>query len=159
MKKLLTLKIMLLTYLAGFHSQAQEVGTGLVYAAEFNQLGIGVNGTFELNEEFEIAPSFFYYLTAENNFEINGNVNYHLSQEGIASVYGIGGLNFTTFQTIEDNEETRSTEIGLNIGIGSTFDLNSDIIPFAEAKYVLGNADQLSLFLGVRISLSNLKQQ
>lgn len=142
--------------------KAQQFGAGLVYGSEISNLGLGVNAVFPLgNDKLAISPSFFYYFpkTSFNVkttwWELNGNVNYTFSETGIAQIFAIGGLNITGVTVkfeggIFGNTKASDTELGLNIGIGSNFDIGSSILPFVEAKYVLGNADQLSLIFGVR---------
>ncbi len=133
-----------------------RVGGGLAYGTEVESLGIGINGEFSATDKINIAPSFIYYFGDDNVswWEVNGNINYIFS-ESSATVYGITGLNLTGITVdLGPFGDASDTEVGLNIGIGSNFDTGGSIMPFAEAKYVLGNADQLSLFGGVRFTLN-----
>lgn len=137
-------------------SQAQSrVGVGLAYGSEIESAGLGVNGEFAATDQINIAPSFIYYFEKNNVswWEINGNINYIFS-ENSATIYGIAGLNLTGVKVDTGFGSASDSELGLNLGIGANFDAGGNLIPFAEAKYVLGNADQLSLFGGVRFPLN-----
>lgn len=148
---LLTLSVIVICSASSFSQKT--VGAGLAYGSEIENLGIGVNAEFDLNEQIDIAPSFIYYFK-KNNFtmwELNGNINYIFSNSG-PTFYGIAGLNITgvKFDGGGFFADSSDSELGLNLGIGATFAQSGSVIPFAEAKYVLSNYDQLSLFGGVR---------
>ena len=44
-------------------------------------------------------------------------------------------------------------EVGLNLGAGANFNIGKNWEPFVEAKFVLGDADQLGLFFGGKFKL------
>ena len=151
MKKLIF--SVLLVIVISFSSQAQKtIGAGLAYGSEIENLGIGVNAEFDLNAQIDISPSFIYYFKKNNVtlWELNGNINYIFSSNG-PTFYGIAGLNITGVKVDAGVFGDRSdSELGLNLGVGASFAQSGSVIPFAEAKYVLSNYDQLSLFGGVR---------
>ncbi|WP_420575833.1 outer membrane protein [Ekhidna sp.] len=151
MKKLI-FSVLLITVIS-FSSQAQKtIGAGLAYGSEIENLGIGINAEFDLNDQIDISPSFIYYFKKNNVtlWELNGNINYIFSSSG-PTFYGIAGLNITGVKVDAGVFGDRSdSELGLNLGVGASFAQSGSVIPFAEAKYVLSNYDQLSLFGGVR---------
>ncbi|WP_370089783.1 hypothetical protein [Ekhidna sp.] len=154
MRKLI-LSLILIT-LISLSTQAQSrVGAGLAYGSQIESAGIGVNGEFAASDQINVAPSFIYYFKKNNVtwWELNGNINYIFSENN-ATIYGIAGLNLTGFKVDTGFGSASDSELGLNLGIGANFDAGGSLIPFAEAKYVLGNADQLSLFGGVRFPLN-----
>ncbi|SNT07185.1 hypothetical protein SAMN05421640_2259 [Ekhidna lutea] len=151
MKKIIFLSFIIIAL--SFSTNAQSrAGVGLAYGSEIENAGIGFNGEFAASSDINIAPSLIFYFKKNNVswWEINGNINYIFS-ENSATIYGIAGLNLTGIKVegIDTN-----TELGLNLGIGANFDAGGSAIPFAEAKYVLGDFDQLSLFGGVRFPLN-----
>ncbi|WP_420318096.1 outer membrane protein [Ekhidna sp.] len=157
MKKLI-FTLLLVTVISLASNAQSRVGVGLAYGAEIESAGIGVNGEFAASSQINIAPSFIYYFKKDNVtwWELNGNINYIFS-ENSATIYGIAGLNLTGVSVdLSDfgGGKQSDSELGLNIGIGANFDTGGSLMPFAEAKYVLGNADQLSLFGGVRFPLN-----
>jgi outer membrane protein X len=155
--------------------QAQmTLGGGLAYGTEIENLGIDVTGQYFINDNIAIEGSFTYYLPKDFGnglgndykikwYEINADVNYYFS-EGNVSPYGVGGLNmaFVSVPYVDVNDYLgggdgvsykTNSEIGLNLGVGADFDLGSNITPFGQIKYVLGDADQLQILGGVRFDL------
>lgn len=152
-------QLLIFTFFIGiaFGVSAQtSVGAGLAFGSEIESAGIGFNALFNASDVIDISPSFIYYFPNNNVtwWELNGNVNYIFS-EGDATFYGIAGLNITGVKVdLGPFGHQSDSELGLNLGVGGNFDIGSNLTPFAEAKYVVGNADQLSLFAGVRFPLN-----
>ncbi|MBV6644076.1 MAG: outer membrane beta-barrel protein [Cyclobacteriaceae bacterium] len=158
MKKLtLLLATFVVVILMSTSANAQSrVGAGLAYGNEIESAGIGVNGEFFATDKLSISPSFIFYFPKNDvdYWEINGNVNYYFT-DGAAAVYGLAGLNLSRISVdLGPFGDASDSELGVNLGIGSNFDIGSSILPFAEAKYVISDADQLSLLAGVRFSLN-----
>lgn len=97
----------------------------------------------------KISPSFIYYLPKDqvdvkiNWFEINGNANYYFLDQDKLSVYGLGGLNYSSVKAKYDGPYSGLIDygasdgrFGLNIGGGANFILGN-LMPFAELKYVI----------------------
>jgi outer membrane protein X len=169
-----TKKIIIATVLffAGFMvSQAQidtRIGAELAYGTEIENLGIGANAEFGVLDNLSISPSFIYYLPKEegpikiNWFEVNANANYYFIQDEKFDVYGIGGLNYTSVKVKYDSTysplfgESSSVSdgrIGLNLGGGANLNLDGNITPFAELKYVIIDGGQLVLAAGVKFKI------
>lgn len=146
-----------------YASQAQtRIGAGLGWGSEIEELGIGINGEFFLKDNISLNPGFIFFLVDDGPFDkrnfwtfnINGNFYFH--ETSSVSVYGIGGLNLSTM-SVEDNDfdlDDSSTELGINLGIGSNFDVGGAVLPYAEMKYVLGDFDQLVIFFGVKFGIN-----
>ena len=63
-KKVITLILILFSSIS---LKAQiSVGGGLVYGTEIENIGISVNGLYEVNETWKAAPTFTYFL--EKNY-------------------------------------------------------------------------------------------
>ena len=125
-------------------AQAQNrIGAGLGWGSEVSTGAVGVNGEFFLNKSIAVSPSLMFFF--DDWWEVNGNGNFVFTGTDAVILYGIGGLNLTTADG--------NSELGVNLGIGSNFDLGGNIRPFAEAKYILGNLDQLVLFGGIKFPL------
>ena len=115
-------------------------------------------------------------------FELNGNLNYELVNENKVYVYAIGGLNFSSITSKVDYSNNSSTSpnasmlsmpsmstmasvvggnqvqttdnrIGVNLGIGSNFDMGKSFLPFGEIKYILSGFDRLVIAAGVKFDL------
>ena len=61
-------------------------------------------------------------------------------------------MKFKDKDDLIDNADHSHTEIGLNLGMGLSFDIEG-VLPFAELKYVAGDADQAVLLLGVKFNI------
>lgn len=159
MKKFL-LTLCLLTVLA-FTVQAQtRLGAGLAWGSDVEDLGLGINGEFFVKENISINPGLIFYFVDDRGndrldwWELNINGNFYFAQEGSVAFYGIGGLNLTTVAIENDFVDDSDTELGINLGIGSNFDVGGSVMPYAELKYVLGDWDQLVLFFGAKFNLN-----
>lgn len=161
MKRILTTVVLTLVVVVGSHAQ-YRLGAGLAYGSDVEEFGIGANGEFFLNKKVAVSPSVIvYFLENSPNedrsfWELNTNINYYFANEGALEVYALGGVNLGTAKNDRrgiDNDDDATTELGLNLGIGTNFDINSSVKPFAQLKFVVGDFDQAVLFFGLRFAL------
>lgn len=155
MKKLITsIFLVLCSILAVQSAQAQfKAGVGLMYGSEVEQLGIRVDGVYTINEQFRGVADFGYYFPDDVGgvdydwweLNLNGNYIFHSDAEKGLIGYALAGLNFFNFS----QGDFSGDEIGLNIGAGLEYNLDFAEL-FAEAKFVLGDADQLNIGAGLR---------
>lgn len=156
-------------------SQAQFVkaGVGLMYGSEIEKIGLRVDGVYQINDEFRAVADLGIFMPDKTDlgggdevtitwWEFNANANYIFlsDEESGLTAYALGGLNFTTLRwsysgdnsgMFNDNSET---EFGLNIGAGAEYNLDfADL--FGELKFVIGDADQLNIGIGLRFPLGN----
>jgi outer membrane protein X len=140
--------------MAGVAQQAaaQKIGVFLGYGTEVEELGLGVNGEFGINDKVAIAPSFIYWLPEDpvSWWEFNVNAMYYFTKSGSADFYGLAGINL--FSAKVEGFDGNS-EVGINLGAGANFNIGKNWEPFTELKFVLGDADQLGLFFGARFKL------
>lgn len=161
-----------ISFLAPFISNAQDqtkIGGYLAYGTEIENIGIGVNAEFPIADKLTIAPGFTYFLPKDeygvkvNWFEVNGNINYYFLDTSSISVYGLGGLNYSSVKVSYDNStafgafgssaSVSDGRFGLNLGGGANFEIGSNILPFAELKYVIIDGGQLVIAAGVKFNL------
>lgn len=166
MKTKLSLFAAILFFGGILNSSAQDetrIGAMLAYGTEIENIGIGANAEFPIIENMTISPSFIFYLPKDeygvkiNWFEVNANANYYFLKDEI-SVYGIGGLNYSSVKVSYDDEffgggSASDGRFGLNLGGGANFDIGGSILPFAELKYVIIDGGQLVLAAGVKFAL------
>jgi outer membrane immunogenic protein len=152
MKKQLFLIAMVGFLFAAGSASAQKIGVFLGYGTEVEELGIGVNGEFNINSKVSIAPSFIYWFPEDpiSWWEFNANVNYYFTTAGSADFYGLAGINLFGYNV--DGADGES-EVGLNLGAGANFNIGKNWEPFTELKFVIGDADQLGLFFGAKFKL------
>lgn len=150
-----------------FSTQAQEetrIGGFLAYGTEIKNVGIGVNAEFPIIENLTISPGFIYYLPKKeygikvNWFEVNANANYYFISQDNMSVYGLGGLNYSSVKVSVDatwmgNYSASDGRFGLNLGGGINFKIGGSLIPFAELKYVIIDGGQLVAGAGVKFNI------
>ncbi|PVW16559.1 hypothetical protein DDV96_03125 [Marixanthomonas spongiae] len=150
-------------------AQAQNdtrIGAFLAYGSEIESLGIGVNAAFPVIENLTVAPSLIYYVPKENYgfkinwWEINANANYYFVNNEALGLYALGGLNYSNVKVSYDEtwgfmgeSSVSDGRVGLNLGGGLNFDIGSNILPFAELKYVLIDGGQLVAAAGVKVNL------
>lgn len=133
-------------------ASAQKVGVFLGYGTEVEELGIGVNGEFNINSKVSIAPSFIYWFPEDpiSWWEFNANGHYYFATSGSADFYGLAGINLFSAKIEGGDSES---EVGLNLGAGANFNIGKNWEPFTELKFVLGDADQLGLFFGAKFKV------
>ena len=164
MQKILYTVIVLFIAVTSAVSQVR-VGGMLGYGSEVEQLGIGVNAEFHINDKMSLAPNLFFYLPEKTGgvklsyWELNADFHYYFLSADVIGLYGLGGLNLTTAKfkaddTFLNGREDSHSELGLNLGLGANFDLGT-VIPFAELKYVAGDADQAVVFFGVKVPIGD----
>ncbi|MBT0606704.1 outer membrane protein [Aequorivita echinoideorum] len=140
-----------------------KLGGFLAYGSEIENLGIGVNAEFGIIENLSVVPSFIYYLPKNENsvklnwWELNGDVHYTVLPTESVNLYALAGLNYTHVSVEIDGfdfgSEGSDGNIGLNLGAGVDFNLDGNILPFAELKYVIMDPGQLVVSGGVKFLL------
>lgn len=152
MKKLGVALAFIVCMMAAVDSSAQKIGVMLGYGTEVEELGIGLNGEFNINSKVSISPSFVYWFPEDpiSWWEFNANVNYYFTTAGSADFYGLGGINLFGYNVEGGDGES---EVGLNLGAGCNFNIGKSWEPFTEIKFVIGDADQLGLFFGAKFKL------
>lgn len=153
-------------------ASAQEIDTRiggmLAYGTKIENIGIGANAEFGIIENLSISPSFIFYLPKKNGpvktnwFELNANANYYFLSEDKFDVYGLAGLNYSQIKVKFDGPahgvygegiSASDGRVGLNIGGGANLNLDGNIIPFAEIKYVIIDGGQLVIAAGVKFNI------
>lgn len=168
---------LLLTFLTAFASaKAQYIvsGGGVTFGTEVENIGINLHSLYKTEMEIRVGLGFNYYfphrevikedeLSAETNvwaINLNGHYLFTDLHEDI-NVYPLAGLNVarvrvTTERTVERKTEPDYTlfknetgyEFGGNIGVGGSYNLEKDIKPYLEIKYVISRYDQFVFTLG-----------
>ncbi len=154
-----TLKILsaiaLLSVFFSTESNAQfELGGGLVFGTDVEELGITVDGNYYFDENWSISPNFTIFFAEDpiNFFTINvdGRYNFEVGPSPTI-VYPLGGLNLAIV-SVEDTgfgDDDSDTELGINLGGGVNHFFNSNFGILGELKFVIGDADQIVLTGGV----------
>ncbi len=162
MKKVILTSCLLFGLLVtlNMNSYAQEgriqVGPGLAYGGEAENLGISVDGYYTINEEFRAGAAFTYFFPKNDvnqyAFDLNGNYIFHNEEELMA--YAIAGLNIFSWNYDIEGVDDSDSELGLNLGAGIEYALDFGNL-FGELKFagIGGDADQIVLGAGVRFDI------
>jgi outer membrane immunogenic protein len=161
MKKLLMLAVFSTVCFTASVAQVR-IGAFLGNGTEIERWGVGANAEFFINEKMAIQPGLlFYFPETVNNYkfsywELNGDFHYYFLAQDVVSLYGKAGLNFMNIKVKYDGSgfdySDSNSEVGVNLGIGANFNVGG-VLPFAELKYVLGDADQGVIMLGVKFPI------
>lgn len=155
---------LLILFIGSQYSVAQVaektyLGTGLVYGSEVKGAGVGALAEFFLNDEISFSPQVNYFFPRRFSggpkssfWEINTNLNYYFYQSNEANIYGLGGINYANISGSRNPFSAINARFGLNLGLGTNININSNFTPFAEARYVVSSYDQVVLFLGIKFS-------
>lgn len=92
-----------------------------------SDFGLGIGVTFQLPRNFEFAPSLNYYFNDSNTLTIDGDFRYRFELPRNFSIYPILGPVF--FHADDYNK------LGVDIGLGFAYDINSHWAIGAEGKY------------------------
>lgn len=142
-------------FLLSIASQAQSVAikTGVAYsnASSIVDESIGLMYGFSfVDKKIEIAADFNYYFKEagfdrwQTPYAFNIDVHYTIFETPKYKAYPILGFNIASHYDF--------SSVGLNIGVGSYYQLDRNISVFSEGKYVLGVWDGAALNLGVRLT-------
>lgn len=161
MKKIILTSCLLFGLALAFNttSYAQEssdvkIGGGLIYGLEVEAIGIQAGAKYAFTPEISGAADLAIYFPDNYDWwELNANAHYHFYAEEGTKVYGLGGLNYTTWSfDMGSGGSISNSEVGLNLGGGAEFGMDfADI--YTELKYVLGDADQLAISAGLRFGI------
>lgn len=161
-------------------ASAIKVGGGLVFGSGVfedggdlnNNIGIGLDGIYAINESIRVGAGFNFYLpksvdesfggdtfsTTATVWELNLNGNYIFYSKDKLLAYGLAGVNITGVNVKAEfdgeSESDSESETGLNLGLGGEYTLNFGSM-YSELKLggLGGDADQIVLSAGVRISI------
>lgn len=166
MKNKLFLIAVVLLSLVGYSANAQiKVGGSLAYATEINGPGITVNGLYQINDQWEVAPSFTYFFKKDyvSWWSIDANAHYVFKNDDKIALYGLAGLELLGVKvdvpsysfggyTVGGGSASDS-KFGLNIGAGGRLGFTDKICGFGEVKYSIVDNGYLCFNVGVLFSL------
>lgn len=179
MKKLFTfLFVAALSLTTNLYAQSEDskflLGAGVNYVTDISSIGLSVDGTYLINQQWEASAGFTYLF--EKNY-VNWSMldfdgHYVLHNENKLVAYGLAGLNVTFYKidfgdTYRDagdygdygdiwgdildevSEESKGSNLGLNLGAGIRYGLSDKLLFTGEAKYTVSSGGFLTLTAGV----------
>lgn len=145
-----------------FMAQAQlSVGAGVSYGSEVEAVGIQPRVVYAISGPWRAAADFNFYLDGKEKvtyWDLNLNGQYAFHESDALTAYALAGLNFfhaevDTGSSLPGFEDVSETETGLNLGAGIQLPLGR-LSGLLEARYVLGDYDQLVLSACILIPIS-----
>ena len=162
--------LFLLVYSSQMYAQKQ-IGPALTYGTEIDRVGLVLNANIQINDTWELSPSFTFYFpktydfvttkVSSNMFALDVDAHY-LFQVSEFKLYPLGGLNFTYATSkishgeplLDDPLDTDSiVKIGLNLGGGASYPFSDRLTGFGEFKFTLNAFERISLTTGLLFNL------
>jgi opacity protein-like surface antigen len=190
MRKFFITILFVIALMESANGQFTKIGGGMAYGTGFrfsNEssgflsdlnrspfAAIFVNGIYEINLPFHIAPSFTFFLPRTNESvsatnaqktrvsEMMLDVNGHYVFNSLDRIefYGLAGMNitFTNIKWINTTSSGSDNAFGLNLGAGTYVKVTEKFDIYAEAKYILSKYDQVVVNLGVLLNIDWMKK-
>jgi hypothetical protein len=163
MKKIFCLSVVMLFLAVSFESNAQvRAGAGFLFGTLTDDFGINLNGEYLFSDRWSAETHVSIFFVEDISDPLIGDLNqglwmidfdahYHFLG-GKGGPYALAGLNLSTGRVEFAGESTSDTDVGLNIGGGYIADLGGRVMPFADVRYIISNADQLVIRAGAKYS-------
>lgn len=141
MKKLLLIALLFSTSLSSISAQDLDFGAGIQLVDGFEILGLQGKAIYGIDEKFDIAGAFTFYLEDGTGFGIDIDGQYKLlNVSDKFNLYPIAGLNVTKYST--------GSNFGINIG--AMFDFVFESYRFyAEPKIILKDGSPIVISGGI----------
>ena len=143
MKRHIFFLLALVAVAGAFDASAQfRIAPQFGYVAKGDgAIQLGLNGEFFLKDNISTQPAFNYYLInntpsgySYSYWSIDIDGHYYFT-EGTTMVYALLGFSYLHAGVEYSGFTFTDNEFGLNVGLGSNFDIGSSVLPFAELKY------------------------
>ncbi|MEM7575311.1 MAG: hypothetical protein AAF433_20555 [Bacteroidota bacterium] len=152
-----TLRNFLLLFALAFtvNTASAQLSVGPVATLGFNfdEIGIGARGTYDINDQFRPAADFIFYLVDGGTvIGFNANLHYKFAGEtGGVQPYVLAGLGFVSFSVDTGFGNVSVSDTGLNLGGGVTLPLGNATF-FGEGIFGVGGSE-LGLLAGILFNL------
>jgi len=161
MRKLsLSFFIVIVAFYSQLCAQDFRAGGGLAYGSQINTLGINFRGDVNFNNQWSITPHYNLFFNKDHGIisdrwrEINIDVHYFFFDDERWKLYPLAGFNLATVSEKVNSIIFSNSYAGLNLGMGSEYHFSEQISGFGEIKYVVSNADQMVISVGVLYKIS-----
>lgn len=142
-------------------AQDFSLGGGLGYGTQINNVGLNFRGDVKFDKQWSITPHFNYFFNKTegeviykwNALNIDGHYFFEMDQ--IWTIYPLFGINFSTVSEKINDIKFSNSDVGINLGIGAEYNFDRRLSGFGEIKYVISDADQLVITLGLLFQINN----
>lgn len=161
MKTAITFFVFFIVISSSIHAQDFRLGGGLGYGTVAKNIGINFRGDVKFNKQWSIAPHFNWFFNKKNGpitlrwnaLNIDGHYFFEIDQTWV--VYPILGINFATVSEKVNGITFSNSDVGINIGFGTEYNFDRRFSGFGEVKYVISDADQAVITIGVLYKINN----
>ena len=115
-------------------------------------LGFGPKLQYYATHALRLEASFNYYIEAHKriDWDLNANVHYLIPAKYGLSFYPILGLTFLHRHWTPEGYPKDSGNLGVNMGVGAQYDINSNLFVNYELKYqYVNDHDRGNMCLGI----------
>lgn len=121
------------------------LNAGIVFLDEMDFAKVGVEFNTKMSEHFRFSPSIDAYIASSSCVSINADVDYLINPYDKWQFFPIAGVAYVT-----DELDLDFNRVGLNLGIGTQYDLSEKIAFNIKAKYqLLDGSDEIVLGIGL----------
>ena len=130
-------------------------GGGLLYGTGQQNIGLNLRGDVTFFDQWSLTPHFNVFFNKKDNYvtkrwnAFNIDAHYFFEMERSWRIYPLIGINFATVSEKVNDITFSNAEIGMNIGAGAEYPLDSRLDGFGELKYIIGDADQAVITVGI----------
>ena len=136
-------------------AQDVRLGGGLAYGTVAKNIGLNLRGDVVFDKQWSVTPHINWFFNKNSNgmtkrwnaFNIDGH--YYFEVEKFWTIYPIVGINFATVSEKVNDITYSNFDVGINVGFGSEYRFDPSFSGFGEIKYVISDADQAVISIGV----------
>jgi hypothetical protein len=137
------------------HAQDVRLGGGLGYGTVIKNFGLNFRGDVKFDKHWSVTPHFNWFFNKSdgpitnrwNALNIDGHYYFEIDQTW--TIYPLLGINIATVSAKINDITFSNSDIGINLGFGTEYYIDPRLSGFGEIKYVISDADQAVITLGV----------
>lgn len=156
-----TVFAILLLFFSKAKAQEIRLGGGLGYGTVAKNIGINFRGDVKFHKQWSITPHFNIFFNKKdgaltkkwNALNIDGHYYFEVDQTW--TIYPVFGVNFATVSQRLNDITFSNSDVGINLGFGSEYNFDRRFSGFGEIKYVISDADQVVITLGILYKINN----
>ena len=154
-KSRIVLLIFFIFFISALNAQDFRAGGGFGYGTVAKNIGLNFRGDVKIHKNWAVTPHFNWFFNTTdgpitnrwNALNIDGH--YFFEVEKYWTIYPLFGFNFATVSEKVHDITYSNSEFGINLGFGSEYRFDRRFSGFGEIKYVISNADQVVITLGI----------